>query len=503
MADTPQRKGRLDLANFKKSQDAMIASSSSGWNRYFSDWDRKHSETLKDYTKEDIEHIINSGSLLAQTQLSRNYFYKDGFYKRIILYYATLLKYSGLLIPNPGYGKSLSTSAISKKYFAGVDFVENMNLTSFLTNCSMRVLIDGSYFGVIREINKNTFSVIDLPAEYCSSRFKDAWGNDIIEFDVSYFNTIIDETQRNAALATYPKEIVSYYKKYRKGNLNVMDSWMLIPTDIGICFQVFDGRPLFLHTIPATIDYDEAVETEKERDLEEIKKIIIQKIPHLTSDGTLLFEPDEAEEIHRGTVGMMKGNKNVSVLTTYADVDSIVSKTAADNASNNLEKMMNNIYYEAGTSPQIFAATGNLALPVSLQSDLSLMMILANKYSTFITNIVNRVYANANISFKYTILPISYYNAKEFIDNSQKLATSGYSLILPALALGLSQRDLGNVKDLENDVLKLGEKLIPPVNSNQMGAAPGDPGAPAKNPEDKAPKTVKNEESINKGGSKA
>jgi hypothetical protein len=81
-----------------------------------------------------------------------------------------------------------------------------------------------------------------------------------------------------------------------------------------------------LSVIPATIDYDEAVVTERERDLEEIRKIIVQKIPHLT-DGRLLFEPDEALEIHNGTVGMLRGNKNLSVMTTYADVEAIASKT--------------------------------------------------------------------------------------------------------------------------------------------------------------------------------
>jgi hypothetical protein len=96
---------------------------------------------------------------------------------------------------------------------------------------------------------------------------------------------------------------------------------------------------LFLNVIPATIQYDEALDNERERELEEIRKIIVQKIPHLT-DGGLLFEPEEAVEIHKGTVGMMKNNKNVSVLTTYADVDAIVSKTTSDNVNNTLEKMM-------------------------------------------------------------------------------------------------------------------------------------------------------------------
>jgi hypothetical protein len=41
------------------------------------------------------------------------------------------------------------------------------------------------------------------------------------------------------------------------------------------------------------------------------------------------------------------------------------------------------------------------------------------------------------------------------------MAQSGYSFLIPALASGLQQRDFLNVKDLENDVLKLHEKLIP------------------------------------------
>jgi len=53
----------------------------------------------------------------------------------------------------------------------------------------------------------------------------------------------------------------------------------------------------------------------------------------------LLFEPDEAEEMHRGAVGMVRNNSNTTVLTTYADVDAIVSRTSSENSSNSLEKM--------------------------------------------------------------------------------------------------------------------------------------------------------------------
>ena len=82
--------------------------------------------------EEEVKKIIESGSLLAQQTLSRNYFKKDGFYKQLVLHYATLLKYIGILIPNPTPGKSLSTSHISKRYFQAMDFVDKMNLQTIL-----------------------------------------------------------------------------------------------------------------------------------------------------------------------------------------------------------------------------------------------------------------------------------------------------------------------------------------------------------------------------------
>jgi hypothetical protein len=203
-------------------------------------------------------------------------------------------------------------------------------------------LVDGCFYGVVSKVDKTHFSVLALPAAYCQTRFRDVAGNDLIEFDLSYFRTITDEANRKAALAAYPDFIVSAFKKWDKGKLS--SKWVIIPADVGICFPMLDGRPFFLNIIPSTIKYDEAVATEQEREKEEIRKILVQKIPHL-NDGRLLFEPDEAEEMHRGAVGMVKNNKNTTVLTTYADVDSITSRGSTENAaSTTLDIMKQNIY---------------------------------------------------------------------------------------------------------------------------------------------------------------
>ncbi len=487
--------GKIRIDQFTKATNSMVAANDQA---YLGQWNigRNHRVNLKSYSREEVEKIIKEGSLDQQLALSRNYFEKDSLYRRIILYYATLLQYSGIVIPNPSYGKSLSTEHIQKKYFQAVDYVELMNLPTMLTQITTKVLTDGCYYGVIKKLDKNSFTIMDLPAPYCITRFKTANGDNLIEFNVTYFNTISDTEARQKALLSYPKEIARAYRRYMNGKLK--SKWVFVDSSISLCFQFFENPvPMFLGTIPSTIDYDSAVKTEIERDLEEIRKIIVQKVPHL-NDGTLLFEPEEAAVMHQGTVGMVKGNSNVSVLTTYTDVDAIVSKTSSDSVSNNLEKMLSNVYANAGTSVELFASTSNLSLAYSIKNDIALMMILAHKYESFITSILNGLFGNSNIMFKYKILPTSIYTQNEYADELFKFAQQGYSYLLPAVAMGVSQKELKNLKELENDVLEISEVLKPlsRETEEEIDAEEREQGRPEKDPSELNPKTEANQKAI-------
>lgn len=501
------------LSSFARSKLEMIATSDNAYNNGYGFSSRRKAVT-KNYTIEKIEEIIQEGELSEQQTLSRDYFAKDGYYKQLVIYYATLLTYMGILIPNPSHNNSLSTPHIQKRYFSALDFLDSIPMRSICMNWAIRAIMDGSYYGVISDSEKNGFAVIDLPTGYAMSRFKDLSGNDIVEFDLSYFETISDLKDRKCALSAYPKVISKAYKSWSKTR-DYEARWFKVPVEIGICFPIFDGRPMLLTTIPATIQYDEAVAAEQEREAEEIRKIIVQKIPHL-NDGRLLFEPEEAAEIHSGTVGMMKGNKNARVLTTYADVDIVTSKTSMDNVSTTLDRIEQNIYAQGGTSKQIFASTGSNSVDTSITNDMALMMYFADKVSFFFTFYLNKKFGNSNISFKYMILPITWYNQTKYMDSSFKLASSGYSFLLPAMAQGFSQKDLGNIKILENDILKLGEKLIPlsssytqgantssgdaPTSKKEQKGATDEGGRPELQDEEKSGKTLQNEESIDKTG---
>ena len=484
-----------ELSSFTKAREKMVAKSREIYGDYDYLSGSRAARRLRKYSLKEIDEIISSGSLAEQRSLSRNYFLMDGLYKRIIIYYATLMKGAGLLTPMAGYGKKLSTDHVQKRYYGALNYLDKLHLEELETKISLRALIDGSYYGVIQKLDKNDFVLLDLPAQYARSSFKDIYGRDIVEFDVTYFSTITDKEARDEELSLFPSVISKYYRKYVNGKVTC--SWVKIPADIGVCFSfIEDGCPLFLSVIPAAIQYDESVDTERERDLEEIRKILIQKVPHLQT-GELLFEPEEAVEMHAGAIEMMRGNKNLSILTTYTDVDSIVSKTSSDAVSNNLEKMLQNVYSEASVSAQLFSPTGAQALDNSIRNDMAFMMILMNKIARFVTELINELFGNTNVTFKYTILPVTYYNQSEFITDSLKLAQSGYSFLLPSAAIGLGQRELLGIKELENEVLVLREKLIPLASSYTES---GEVGRPTKTAEQKAPSTIVKEESINNQG---
>ena len=115
----------FNLDTFTKSLEEMVSVSDAN---HIDSWSAYFGERTYAYTKKEIEQIIAEGNVNEQIALSRHYFNTDGLYRRIILHYATLLKYQTLLIPNPSRGSSLSDKKITKKYYDAVNYVSDMNL---------------------------------------------------------------------------------------------------------------------------------------------------------------------------------------------------------------------------------------------------------------------------------------------------------------------------------------------------------------------------------------
>lgn len=478
----------IDLANFKKSITKMIATSEKSYNGKDSFSKGIH---FSPYTKEEILDIIASGTPAQLREASLFYLYTSGFYRRFLIYYATLLKYTYLLIPHMRGNKKIEDKKYFQKYNDALEFIHFLDLKNMSKHVAIRVLSEGAYYGVLYDYGENGIVVQDLPSAYCRSRFKNQFNVDIVEMDVTYFDTIRDKETRVETLKAYPKTIRLGYNAYKNRN---GDKWVMLEPGEGIYFTLVDERPFFSSILPAIIDFNEYREIEKAKDKQDLKALLVQKLP--IEDGELVFDPEEAEEIHRGSVEMLKNNQYMDVLTTFADVTLENMESNRSVVTNNLQKIEGSIYSEAGVSKELFAAEGNTALSRSITNDTTLMLLLASKIANWVEYLVRAKFGDNNITFKLAALPISYYNESEMRKESLSLAQSGYSFLIPLLTFDLEQSDLVDLKNLEINALELNKIMIPLASS--FTTSSGNPQDPEKDPQEvnKKPESQKSEKTI-------
>jgi hypothetical protein len=83
----------------------------------------------------------------------------------------------------------------------------------------------------------------------------------------------------------------------------------------------------------------------------------------MDKNGDLIFDVDEARDIHNNAVEMLRRAIGVDVLTTFTDVESIdMSDKATTTSKDDLEKVERSVFNSMGLSQNLFNANGNLSL---------------------------------------------------------------------------------------------------------------------------------------------
>ena len=106
------------------------------------------------------------------------------------------------------------------------------------------------------------------------------------------------------------------------------------------------------------------------------------------SNGHLVFELDEVEQIHAGVANMLRDLDTVDVLTTFGEtsLDSLQDSSAASQANNRLEKYSNNSWDALGISSLFFNADNSSSLAYVIKRLESIMRTYLNMYDTWITS---------------------------------------------------------------------------------------------------------------------
>ena len=425
-----------------------------------------------------------------------NYFYNtNGIYSKVCDYFAYLYRYDWYITPEikDESEKSFEKALIDFNNILG--YLDNSHVKKVCGDIASEVVKNGAYYGYISP-SRDGLVLQQLPINYCRKRFN-IGDMPVIEFDMRFFDeNFRDVNYRMKILRMFPKEFQKGYVLYKQGklepdteyyplgrrnshlvNTNTQLNWRpgywytLEPgSAVKFCFNNGD-QPLFINAIPAILDLDAAQDLDRRKQMQQLLKIVIQKLP-FDKNGDLIFDVDEARDIHNNAVDMLQHAIGVDVLTTFADVQ--VEDMADSNTtttSDDLERVERTVYNSLGVSKNLFNTDSNLSLEKSILQDESTMRVLLLQFNSFFDKITQQLGSNKKkYNYRFYMLETTQYNYQNLAKMYKDQVQMGYSKMLPQIAMGHSQSSIIHTAFFENKVLKLSEIMIPPLMSSTLNA---------------------------------
>lgn len=456
-----EKKPTRDFSSFIKKVRATLPHRVPITERSYSRWGYRQNHPVNhDFTLEEIQDIIRCGDIQSLRELSRYYYRTNSEYRNNIDFLAHLMLYDYMVIPI--YDESGSQAQILKTFKTACSYIDNMDLPNILAHMTTEWLLNGIYFGLLRE-DGDKVTVQDLPLEYCRSRFKDLNNLNILEFNLSYFDHFSDEQLRDEALKTFPDIVQKAWKKWKNGVIRT-ESWVQLPASVGgvtFCFST-DQTPLLIASIPELKKLDDATGREEQRDENELYKILIQRMP-IDSKGELVFQLEEIGDIHASVAEMLSDMDTVEVLTTLGDakLENLQDSSAASQSTDRLAKYRKNAFGALGRGEILFNAENSSTLAYQIKKDESLMIGYLNGYETWIRFLLNERFVRKGLKFDFKILPTTVFNRADLQQTYFRGAQYGYSKMFAGVAMGIKQTEQLSLMNLENDLLDMSSKMIP------------------------------------------
>ena len=424
--------------------------------------------------KDNVLRAINNYDLKLMREISLYFYRTSGIYSRLVRYMAFMYRYDSFLTPYVN-GDNIKTEKVLDGFYKGLNILDNFKVKKTLGEIALQVVKQGCYYGY--KVSTATGIVLqELPADYCRVRFKRG-NKPVVEFNMKFFDeNFRDMEQRAKILKMFPKEFSKGYVLYRQGKLPPLFQgdtigWYMLDPEQTVKFTVNgEDYPPFISVIPLILDLDAAQDLDRQKTMQRLLKIVIQKIP-LDKNGELLFDIDEIQQLHNNAVMMLARAIGVDVLTSFADVSVEDMSDDSSVQTDDLERVERQLYNEAGVSQLQFNSDGNIALNNSILNDEATMYNMLLQFEDFLNELLEPLYKNPKkLQYKVQLLTTTIYNYKDLAKMYKEQTQMGYSKMLPQIALGQSQSSILATAYFENDILDLLHVFIPPVMSSTMSA---------------------------------
>ena len=425
--------------------------------------------------KKEVLRAINNGDLKAMREISNFFFKTSGIYARLCRYMAYLYRYDWVITPyvnDTNIKKEKILDSFNKALFS----LDNFDVKAFCNDVALKVVKNGCFYGYLIP-TADRMTVQELPSDYCRSQFKTASGAPVVEFHMKFFDDYFRDTnQKMRMLKLFPKEFAKGYILYKEGKLPPQFSgdtsgWFTLDPEFSVKFNLNgEDYPPFISVIPAILDLDSALDLDRKKMQQQLLKIIVQQMP-IDKNGDLVFDVDEAAELHNNAVNMLGKAIGLDVLTTFADVsvETLTDNSAIDASNDSIENAKQAVFDMAGVSQMQFNTDGNIALDKSILNDEAMMYNLVIQFKDFLNRIIKPFNKTPKKMFiRAEMLPTTIYNYKEMAKLYKEQTQLGYSKMLPQIALGQSQSSILATAHFENEILDLINVFIPPITSNTM-----------------------------------
>ena len=428
------------------------------------------------YTNKAVVFKALADHDLQELRNISNFYYNiNGIYQRACNYFAFLYRYDWYVATQTFGNKDVNEEKVLKDFTRILEFLDSSNIRKMCGDIALSVIKDGAYYGYIVP-NSDSLVIQQLPVGYCRSRYK-VKDKHAIEFNMKFFDTFKDPVYRLRILKLFPEEFQKGYVLYKQGKL-LPDSaqdrndsgWYLLDPESTVKFNFNDSDiPMFVNAIPALLDLDAAQDLDRRKQMQKLLKIIIQKLP-MDKNGDLIFDIDEAKDIHNNAGEMLRRAVGVDVLTTFADIDSVdMSDKNTSTTVDDLEKVERAVFNSLGISQNLFNTDGNLSLERSILNDESSVRNLLLQFNIFFDRVVRAISPKSKqYKFEFYMLETTQYNYQNLSKLYKEQTQLGFSKLLPQIALGHSQSFILNSIYFENDILHLSEVMIPPLMSSTL-----------------------------------
>ena len=402
-----------------------------------------------------IKYLKNPEKNARELRNASIYLYEvSAQYRRVINYFAHMCPLNYVMYPFKfDTTKEVNEKAFKASYKKATDFMSIFNLQHEMRKVLVTAWREDLFAGYIYQ-TKDSFYIRKLNPDYVKI-VSIVDGCYIVAFDFSYFAGREDE------LESYGAEFVEKYELYLQDRSKYQ--WQVLDERKQFCIKISEDVPYILIPLAGCLlgiyDIEDYKDLQKGASILRNYKALGLMLP-TDENGNMLIDKDLADQFYAQVDNVTPDN--IGVFQSPMDVKIYdFEKSGAEDPDKTYEAIRN-FYNDVGISSLLFGGDKQTAasLNISITAD-ECMCFAVNRQ---IERNVNRLLKNLSGTqkFQITILDISEFHRQQFNDILLKDAQYGVPVkSAVAATMGISQPAMNAMLYMENDFLKLHEKMIP------------------------------------------